>query len=211
MNITIIGSGKIARGLASRFLDAGHNVTLVGHTPGHAEALIDELKKQGKPGDISLAMPNSLPGEIVILAVHYPAVESVIRQFIELLPGKILVDVTNPINFQTMEPMIRDGSGAEEIAKLAPVNTRVVKAFNTVFAKSLLAEQVDCAPLDVFLAGNDADAKSTIAKLAEDCGLHPVDTGPLSRARQLEAMELLHMALQSSQNLGYKSAIKIVR
>ncbi len=210
MNITIIGTGKMARGIATRLLEAGHQVTLVGHTPGKAETLADELKNYAKGGSISASLPNTLPGEVVILAVPYPVLQSVVHQYIELLPGKILVDITNPVDFQKMELIVSDGSAAEEIARIVPVNTRVVKAFNTIFAKSLLDGEVNCGPLDVFIAGNDADARSTIAKLTEDCRMHPVDVGPLMRARQLESMELLHMAIQSSNNLGFKSAIKII-
>ncbi len=210
MNVTIIGTGKMARGLGSRLLESGHHVTLVGHTPGKAEALVEELKGRTTKGSISVAIPDTLPGEIVILAVPYPAVESVVRHYLELLPGKILVDITNPVDFQKMEMIVSDGSAAEEIARIAPVSTHVVKAFNTLFARPLLDRQMDCGPMDVFIAGNDADARATIARLAEDIGLRPIDVGPLKWARQIEAMELLHMAIQSSSNLGFKSAIKIV-
>ncbi len=210
MNITIIGTGKMARGLGARLLESGHHVTLVGHTPGKAEALVAELKDRSNKGSISVAIPGTLPGEIVILAVYYPVVASVVHQYLELLPGKILVDITNPIDFQKMDMIVSDGSAAEEIARMAPVSTRVVKAFNTVFAKLLMDGKADCGPVDVFIAGDDADAKATIAQLTQDIGLHPIDVGPLKRARQIEEMELLHMAIQSSSNLGFKSAIKIV-
>lgn len=210
MNITIIGTGKMARGIGTRLLEGGHNVTLVGHTAGKAEALAEELKGLAKNGSISAALPNTLPGEVVILAVPYRAVHEVVHQYIELLPGKILVDITNPVDFQKMELIVSDGSAAEEIARSVPVSTWVVKAFNTIFAANLLNGQVNCAPLDVFVAGDNPDAKATITRLVEDGGLHAVDVGPLSRARQLEAMELLHLAIQSTSNLGYKSAIKIV-
>lgn len=210
MNITIIGTGKMARGIALRLLDGGHNVTLVGHTPGKAEALVEELGSQGKNGSISVALPNTLPGDVVILAVPYPAAQTVVHQFIELLPGKILVDITNPVNFQKMELITQDESAAEEIARTAPVSTRVVKAFSTVFARNLLDGKVNGMPLDVFLAGDDAQAKETVTRMVESIGLHPIDTGPLLRARQIEAMEFLHMAIQTSNNLGFKSAIQIV-
>jgi predicted dinucleotide-binding enzyme len=65
-------------------------------------------------------------------------------------------------------------------------------------------------PLDVFIAGDDEDAKATVAKLAQDGGLNPIDAGPLKQARQLEAMGLLHMTLQSSLATGFSSALKIL-
>lgn len=210
MNITIIGTGKMSRALASRFMDSGHNVTLVGHTPGKAEALVDELKGRAGQGSISVALPNTLPGEIVVLAVPYTAARSAVHDFIELLPGKILIDITNPVDFQKMEFIVQDGSAAEEIASVAPVSTRVVKAFSTIFFRNLLDGRVDCQPMDVFVATDDDTAKATVGELVASIGLRPIDAGPLARARQIEAMEYLHMAIQSTNNLGYKSAIKIV-
>ncbi|HSB64990.1 MAG TPA: NAD(P)-binding domain-containing protein [Anaerolineales bacterium] len=201
----------MGRALSSRLLERGHHITLVSHTPGKAEALVEELENLGKDVNISVANPNSLPGDVVILSVPYTAALSVVQQYFELLPGKILVDITNPINYQTMEMVVQGESAAEKIAQVAPKRTPVVKAFNTVFAKSLLDKQVDCAPLDVFIASDDAKARATIKQLVEDLGLNPVDVGQLKWARQLESVEQLHMAIQTSNNLGFKSAIKIVR
>jgi len=210
MNVTIIGTGKMGRAIGARLLDGGYQVTLVGHTPGKAEALVEELKGRSKNSSISVALPNTLPGEVVVLAVPYTAVNSIVHEYIQLLPGKILVDITNPVDFQKMELMVQNGSAAEEIASLAPISTHVVKAFSTIFARTLLDGKTDCMPLDVFLAGNDAQAKQTVSRMVESMGLRSIDTGSLVRARQIEGMEFLHMAIQSSYNLGYKSAIKIV-
>jgi NADPH-dependent F420 reductase len=210
MNITIIGTGRMARGIATRLLEGEHNVTLVGHSGGKATALAEELKGQVKHGSISAALPGTLPGEVVILAVPYSAVNQIVRQYSGQLPGKILVDITNPVDYQTMQSAIKDGSAAEEIARMVPANTRVIKAFNTVFAATLLTGKVDDMPLDVFLAGDDPAAKAQLARVLADGGLHVIDVGPLARARQLEALGLLHIAIQSTSNLGYKSAIKIL-
>ncbi len=210
MNVTIIGSGKMGRAIAYRLLPAGHHVTLVGHTPGKAEALVKELEGRASGGSLTVALPNTLPGEIVVLALPPSATLPVVHDFIELLPGKILIDITNPVNYQTMESTIPGGSAAEQIANAAPVNTRVVKAFNTTFAATLLEGVVNGIPLDVFMAGDDAQAKQTVARLIESMGLRPIDAGPLVRARLLEALGILHMAIQSTHNLGFKSAVKII-
>ncbi len=201
---------KMGRAVAWRLLDGGHNVTLVGHTPGKAEALVEELKRRDKNNSISVALPYTLPGEVVVLAVPYIAAKPVVHEYIELLPGKTLVDITNPVDFQKMEFVVEKGSAAEEIASGTPVSTRVVKALSTIFARTLLDGKMDCLPLDVFLAGNDEQAKQTVSRMVESMGLRLIDTGPLLRARQIEALEFLHMAIQSSNNLGFKSAIKMV-
>jgi hypothetical protein len=103
-----------------------------------------------------------------------------------------------------------DGSAAQELARSVPA-ARVVKAFNTTFAGTLSAGRVADQRLDVFIAGDDEDAKATVAKLAEDGGLNPIDAGPLKRARELEAMGLLHMTLQGSLGTGFSTAVKVLR
>ena len=98
---------------------------------------------------------------------------------------------------------------AQEIADKVP-GARVVKAFNTTFAGTLAAGEVDGHPLDVFLASDDEEAKATVRRLVEDGGMRPVDVGPLAHARQLEGAGYLHIAVQASLDTGYGSALKIV-
>jgi predicted dinucleotide-binding enzyme len=86
----------------------------------------------------------------------------------------------------------------------------VVKAFNTTFASTLQTGQVAGRPLDVFIAGDDESAKKKIEQLAKDGGMRPIDTGPLSRARQIEAMQFLHITLQGSLGTNWGSAVKIL-
>ncbi len=210
MNITIIGTGKMGRALSMRLLEGGHNVTLIEHTPGKAQALADELKSRQNGGSIEPAKPGAVPGDIVILAVHYGPVESILSQYHNQLAGKILVDITNPVNFQTMEPLLPCSSVAEQILNMVPASTRVVKAFNAVFAKAILAGSIAGQPLDIFIAGDDAEAKAKVTQMIESMGMRAIDAGPLMRAQQLEALGLLHIAIQPVINTGSKSAIKIL-
>src|SRR6476660_4015117 len=101
-------------------------------------------------------------------------------------------------------------SGAEEIAKAAPTGAKVVKAFNTTFAGTLVAGQVAGHPLDVFIASDDTDAKATINQLITSGGLYAVDASPLQRARQLEALGHLHIILEFMLNTSFGSAVKII-
>ena len=210
MNVTIIGTGKMARALSTRFLEGGNHVTLVGHSPGKAEELAEELKNTIKGGSITAARENTIPGEVVFLAVPFAANQEVADKYRDMLADKIVVDITNPIKFQTMELAIPDSSAAEELAKTLSVTTRVVKAFNTTFATPLTAGQVGGLPLDVFMAGDDAEAKLIVAQLVEAGGMQAVDTGMLVRARQLEALQLLHIAMQAQRNTNFMDAIKVV-
>jgi NADPH-dependent F420 reductase len=213
MNITIIGTGNMARGIGTRLLAGGNSVTLVGHAPGKAEALAADLQSAATGGaSVRAAAPGAaIDGEVVILAVPYAAAAKVIAERGAQLAGKVIVDITNPVDFNTMSPAVAPGSsGAEEIAKVAPAGAQVVKAFNTTFATTLGDGQVAGQPLDVLIAGDDATAKATLSRIVEAGGLRALDAGPLHRARQLEALGLLHMALQFTLNTGFSTAVKLL-
>jgi hypothetical protein len=212
MKVTIIGTGNMARGIGTRVLAGGHAVTLVGTEAGKAEALATELQSAAQGGaSVQASSGAALEGDVVVLAVPYAAAASIVQQYADQLAGKVIVDITNPVDFSTMSPAVAPGtSGAEEIAKAAPAGAKVVKAFNTTFAGTLIAGQVGGQPLDVFVAGDDADAKAAISELVSSGGLRAVDAGPLERARQLEALGLLHMAVQFTLNTGFGSAVKII-
>jgi NADPH-dependent F420 reductase len=213
MNITIIGTGKMTRGIATRALAGGHAVTLVGHEAGKAEGLATELQSaaQGQASVQAASSGAAIDGDVIVLAVPYPAAASVVQQYGNQLAGKVIVDITNPVDFSTMEPAVAAGtSGAEEIAKAAPAGAKIVKAFNTTFAGTLVEGKVAGQPLDVFIAGDDADAKATVSQLIASGGMRAVDAGPLQRAHQLEALGLLHMVVQFTLNTGFSSAVKII-
>ena len=126
------------------------------------------------------------------------------------LAGKIVVDIANPIDFATFTLATAPGtSSAEEVAAAAPA-ARVVKAFNTTFAGTLVAGQVAGQPLDVFIAGDDPAAKRTIAELVRDGGLVPVDVGPLARAQQLEGLGYLGISIQQPLGLNFAGAWKLL-
>ena len=147
---------------------------------------------------------------MVVLAVYYPDAKAAVEQYGAGLSGKVLIDITNPVN-ETVDGLVTppDGSAAQELAASAP-GARVVKAFNTTFAGTLIDGQVAGHPLDVFLAGDDEEAKASVSKLVEDGGLRPIDAGPLSRARELEAAGLVHMSVQNTLGTGFASTLKIL-
>ena len=212
MNITIIGTGNMARGIATRLLAGGNSVTLIGRTPGKAHALAGQLQGVARAGaTVREATAGAITGEVVVLAVHYPSMAPVIAQYSAQLAGKIIVDISNAIDFDALEPLVAPGSSAaEELARIVPAGATIVKAFNTTFAGALIDGQVAGLPLDVFIAGDDAQAKATIAGLAESVGLRPLDAGPLRSARQLEGLGLLHIKLQFVLRTGFASAVKLL-
>jgi len=150
-----------------------------------------------------------LDGEVIVPAVWYQALGDVIARYADQLNGKVIVDISNPVDPQSFQPLtIAAGSVAQELAQMVP-GAKVVKAFNTTFAGTLAEGTVGGQPLDVLIASDDEDAKTAVRTLAEDGGLRVIDAGPLAVARQLEGVGYVHMAVQDDLGTGYTSAIKI--
>jgi predicted dinucleotide-binding enzyme len=206
MDITIIGTGNMARGIATRALAGGNTVTLLGTDQEKANALAAELSGDVRTG----AVGDPISGDVVVLAVWYQALDDVLGRYGDQLSGKTVIDITNPVDLESYAPLTLDaGSAAQEIASKAP-GAKVVKAFNTTFAGSLVEGQVAGQPLDVFVASDDDDAKAKVRELAEGGGLRVLDAGPLAHARQLEGAGYLHMAIQPGLGGTYASALRIV-
>lgn len=206
MQVTIIGTGNMGRGIATRLLAGGHEVTLLDREPGKSEELAREL------GGSAGAVGDPIVGDVVVLAVPYDAAAPLVQQYGEGLSGKVVVDITNPVDWQTFDGLVTppDSSAAEEIQKAASGGARVVKAFNTTFAGTLVEGRVAGQPLDVFIAGDDSEAKETVAQLVRDGGLVAIDAGPLRRARELERLGFFGMTLQQPLGLNFQSAWKLI-
>jgi predicted dinucleotide-binding enzyme len=206
MDVTIIGTGNMARGIATRALAGGHSVTLLGTETGKAQALADELSGDVRAGQVG----DPLAGNVVVLAVWYAALDDVLGRYRDQLDGKVVVDITNPIDVDAFEPLeLEAGSAAQEIAGKAP-GAKVVKAFNTTFAGTLGEGRVAGQPLDVLIASDHEDAKETVSRIVSDAGLRPINAGPLPRAHELEALGYLHMALQQALGTGFSSTVKVL-
>jgi predicted dinucleotide-binding enzyme len=206
MDITIIGTGNMARGIATRALAGGHTVTLLGTDSDKAQALAGELAGDVNTGTVG----DPISGDVVVLAIWYQAIDDVLGRYADQLTGKTVIDITNPVDQETYAPLtLEAGSAAQEIAAKAP-GAKVVKAFNTTFAGSLIEGQVADQPLDVFVASDDDEAKAKVKEFAESAGLRVLDAGPLAIARQLEGAGYLHMAIQPGLGGTYASALKIV-
>jgi predicted dinucleotide-binding enzyme len=187
-NLTILGTGNMGQAIASIAARGGHSVQQLG---------VDDL---GTP----------VTGDVVILAVPFPAVADVITQRGEQLAGRIVVDITNPLDFETFDSLVvsPDSSAAAEIATALP-QSRVLKAFNTTFAGTLAAGTVGSLPTTVLIAGDDADAKSTLAGIVTSGGLKAIDAGALKRARELEAVGFLQLTLAATEKVSWTGGFGI--
>jgi len=188
-HVSIIGTGNMGQAIASLVTKGGNTV----ETFNSSDA--------DKP----------VTGEIVVLAVPYPAVSDVLAQRRDQLAGKVVVDITNPINFETFDSLTvsADGSATAEIVGALP-QSRVLKAFNTNFAGTLTSGSVGALPTTVLIAGDDAEAKSLLAGVVTAGGLKAIDAGPARRARELEAIGFLQITLAAGEKVSWTGGFGVV-
>lgn len=210
MKITIFGAGNMARAIGMRALAGGHAVRITARNAEHSSALIEDLRSSRNDADVDRADPvHASQADIVVLAVPFEAAKELAGD----LHDTIAVEISNPVDFGTFDSLtVAPGSSAaEEVARVAGPGVHVVKAFNTVFASTLTDGEVAGMPLDVFVAGDDPDAKAAVSELIAGGGQDPIDAGPLRRARELEGFQFLHMTLQERLGLHWRSAMKLLR
>ncbi|GAA2177097.1 NADPH-dependent F420 reductase [Arthrobacter parietis] len=151
-------------------------------------------------------------GDVVVLAVPYPALKDIVAQYGDQLAGKVVVDITNPLNFETFDSLVvaADSSAAAELASALP-SSKVVKAFNTNFAATLGSKTVGSNQTTVLIAGDDTDAKNRLADAVKAGGVDAVDAGSLARARELEAIGFLQLTLAAGEKIQWTSGFALVR
>lgn len=217
MKVTIVGAGNMGRGIGTRLVSGGHSLTIIDQNAEAAENLAAELRGLAKKNaKVSTAtFENVVLGEVVVLAVWYGVNMEVAKRLGDKLNGKVVVDIANPLNatFDGLATQPGSSSAEELAAVVAQIakSAKVVKAFNTTFAGTLVNGHVSGTPLDVFIAGDDEGAKKVVAELVSDSGLVAIDAGPLLRARELEALGFLGISLQLKHNFGFTTAWKLVR
>ena len=194
-DITIIGSGNMARAIGTRAVAAGRTLQILGRTPVNAAKLAAELG-----GDTTSGGLGEIPeGDIVVLALYFGPAKEVATHYGDTLSGKTVVEISNPVDPDSFDSLTVEAgsSAAEEIAALLP-GAAVVKAFNTTFAGPLAAGVTGGMPLDVFIASDSEEASNQVASFAAAAGLRPLRVGGLRHARELEGFQLLVMALQAN-------------
>jgi NADPH-dependent F420 reductase len=206
MDIAIIGAGTVGRSLATAFSRAGHAVAIASRDPEDAGAVAHDTRARVAATNAEAAES----AEVIVLATPFSSAPDVAGEIREGAAGKIVIDVSNRMSFGAAGPEIdTTSSNAEELAELLP-DARVVKAFNTLFASNQSDPVTEGVRLDGFVAGDDTDAKTTVLELVESIGLDPVDVGPLVRARQLEGLAFLNIAINATHGGSWQSGWKLV-
>jgi 8-hydroxy-5-deazaflavin:NADPH oxidoreductase len=188
-HVSVIGTGSMGQAIAGLVTRGGNTVELF------------DRSNAGTP----------VTGDIVVLAVPHSAVAEIIIERRRELAGKVVVDITNPLDFTTLDRLTvaPDTSATAEIARELP-ESRVVKAFNTNFSATLTAGTVGSHPTTVLIAGDDVQAKSLVAAIVADAGLPAVDAGSLARVRDLEALGLLQITLAAADRISWSGGFAFV-
>ncbi|WP_198931613.1 NADPH-dependent F420 reductase [Corynebacterium glutamicum] len=154
----------------------------------------------------------TINGDVVILAVPYPAVESIIASHKDALAGKTVIDIINPLNFETFDSLVVPvGSSATAEIQAQLPTSRVLKAFNTNFAATLATGKVSDITTTVLVAGDDEDAKNALITDVNAGGLDALDAGSLKRAHELEAVGFLQLTLAGSEKIGWTGGFGLVK
>lgn len=189
-SFTIIGTGNMANAIGGVLADGGSNVSY-----------------------ISKEQTGSAPldGDVVVLAVPYPAVDAILNAYGSQFDGKVVVDITNPLNFETFDSLVvpAGSSAAAQIQAKLP-NSSVLKAFNTTFAATLATKKVGDQATTVLIAGDDAAAKQVLAGAVTAGGVKAIDAGSLARAHELEAVGFLQLTLAVSEKVGWTGGFAVI-
>jgi 8-hydroxy-5-deazaflavin:NADPH oxidoreductase len=182
VRIGVIGAGRIGGGAARLLARAGHEVLLsFSRDPERLRAQAEEVgAKAGTPAEAAAF------GDVVILAVPWPAIDEAIEQA-GSLDGKVVIDTTNPYGRGGWE--IPEGRTSTQVNQERLPGAKVVKSFNTLTAgfQQEAAGRTGAERVAMFLAGDDAEAKRLVAGLIDDAGFDPVDLGTAAESAILEA------------------------
>jgi NADPH-dependent F420 reductase len=205
MDIAIIGAGNVGRALATSAIRTGHSVTVSSSNGDTAAKLAEETGARAAASNRAAVEG----ADLVVLAVPYTTIVTILDDIGPALAGKIVVDATNPLKPDYSGLQTEGSSGAEEIQALIPT-ARVVKAFNTAFAARQTDPRIAGVDLDGFVASDDEEAKAIVLELVKGMGFHPIDAGDLAMARALEALAWLNISLQMRHGWSWQSGWKLV-
>ncbi len=209
MKIAVIGTGNVGATLGARWAEAGHSVVFGTRDP-KARKVAAMLQEAGPNASAATVAKAAAAGEVVVLATPWEATRSAVESA-GGLPGKIVIDCTNPIaaDLSGLSVGLTTSAG-EQVARFAP-GARVVKAFNTIGSNVMADPAFKDGAATLLICGDDAEAKKTVSALGRDLGFDVVDAGALTVSRYLEPMAMLWITLAYGRQLGRNIAFRLLR
>ena len=191
MKIGILGTGDVGQSLAKGLIGLGHEV-MIGSREAGGEKLSKAVAAVGGGARGGTFAEAAAFGEMVALCCLGAAIESVLGLAgPKNLAGKVLIDATNPLDFSRGFPprlaSMEDGSAGQTVQRLAP-GARVVKAFNTAGNATYVNPSYEGGPPDMFICGDDDDAKAAVAEICKGFGWGVIDLGGIEASHYLEVM-----------------------
>lgn len=188
MSTAIIGVGNIGGAVARHLVAGGEPVVVAARDESRAKALADELGPSAQSATVEDAIAGA---DAVVFALWLDAMRDVISQNSQLLDGKVVVDPSNPIGFDSNGQVIRtlpeDQSSGSIVAAALPAGARYVKAFGTLAADALAASANREPKAALFYATDDATAATTVERLIRAAGFDPLKAGGAADAGRIEA------------------------
>ncbi|HNN93786.1 MAG TPA: NAD(P)-binding domain-containing protein [Pseudomonadota bacterium] len=212
LKIGILGTGDVGRALGNGFVSLGCQVMMGSREAGNEKAAAwargaGELASSGTFAEAAAF------ADIVVLATLWSGTENALRLAgAENLAGKILIDTTNPLSFGPQGPSLAIGhtdSGGESVQRWA-AQAKVVKAWNIVGNPHMFQPSFPGGPPDMFIAGNDADAKVKVSEILAAFGWQVVDLGSIEMSRYLEPLAMVWIMTYFRTKSG-NHAIKLLR
>ena len=215
MKFGVLGTGMVGEAIADRLVSLGHEVKMGSRDSANPKGRAWAERAGGKASSGSFAEAAAF-GEVVFSCTLGSAAVEALRAVGEKnLRGKIVVDVSNPLEFPPGSPPLlftaATGDSLAERIQAALPDARVVKTLNTVNANVMGHPEKLPAETDLFVAGNDAAAKARVTGILRDFGWTSVlDLGDLAAARGMEAYLLLWLRLSAALKTPMLN-LKIVR
>lgn len=185
------GTGKEGKGLARRWAHAGHEVIIGSRDAARAEAAAGELNAALGTANIrGLGNADAAQAaEVVVLSVPYEAHRATLEMIKDGTQGKVLIDVTAPLDPENKRRAYRvpEGSAGLAAQQFLGDTVRVVSAFQNISYTHLTDVEEDPS-CDVLVCGNDKEAKKIVIGLAKDAGMTAFDAGPIENAVVAEGL-----------------------
>jgi predicted dinucleotide-binding enzyme len=202
MKVGILGSGDVGLKLADSFLKLGYSVKIGTRSPGKIAEWVAEHGSKASAGNFAEA---AAFGEIIIIATLWDGTANAIKMAdVNNFAGKIVIDVTNPLDFSKGSPQLAIGhtdSAGETIQRLLP-DARVVKAFNIIGNPHMYRPDFPGGPPTMFICGNDEQAKKAVTEILTAFGWETADIGSIEGSRLLEPLAMLWIIYYFKTNNG---------